>query len=526
MTQPSLTTTFDTSLIDLSLTPPTAESAKSATAAANSIFGNVPYAGRADGSFSTIETEVSDTAVSVAGSAGSGRAKERRAGDADDGRESASIARKDEEEDKKEVEENNNDDDGQGMVKIGEKGEESKSVKRTSKPKARLFSEIGGGNNDTDNGNDNDNNDNTGDDGNKSNRSNSNTKSPKVAQYRNHSQDGKSNKNKSPMAQDKTTTLHLPTEKAYDAWAPTYDTDGNFLQAVDDAELRAMLPHLLTRVLKENGPTKEEGCHSKNQTSTREEEHENQTLRIVDLGCGTGRNTLKLLTYDWPAEQHVSVVGLDCSAEMLTIARNKLDGLDTASERKKMKRETVTTEFHRWNFSSPSSSREETDSNDIPTTAGTIEPPTPTAHLANAAISTLVLEHLTLPSFFRALRACVRVAGLALVTNMHPDMGGKQAQAGFVDGQGRKVVGRSWIHGVEETVREAERAGFEVLDAGESEGEKDGGERADDGRKGGKGGGAVREVEVTEDMVLRLGERSKKWIGTKVWFGLLLRRAA
>ena len=156
----------------------------------------------------------------------------------------------------------------------------------------------------------------------------------------------------------------------------------------------------------------------------------------------------------------------------------------------------------------------------------------------------------------------MRVGGIALLTNMHPDMG-RHAQAGFVDGKGNKVLsGKSWVHGVEETVEEARRVGFEVLGGGEEvvvgekgkEQEQEVGaeweakrererERARENKEVVNNDGricvtakesaakkefvrCVREVTVKEDMVEWLGDRSRKWIGMKVWFGVMLRRVS
>ncbi|KAA8618545.1 S-adenosyl-L-methionine-dependent methyltransferase [Pyrenophora tritici-repentis] len=74
---------------------------------------------------------------------------------------------------------------------------------------------------------------------------------------------------------------HMHTQAAYNEWASIYDTDGNILQAIDDLELSSLLPGLLSSVSSSGG----EGAG-----------HE---INILDLGCGTGRNTAKLLRYDW-----------------------------------------------------------------------------------------------------------------------------------------------------------------------------------------------------------------------------------
>src|SRR5687768_3463845 len=54
-------------------------------------------------------------------------------------------------------------------------------------------------------------------------------------------------------------------------------------------------------------------------------------LRVLDVGCGTGRHTLPI------AEMGANVVGLDFSPEMLAVARRRIDGLGISTS----------VEFHR-----------------------------------------------------------------------------------------------------------------------------------------------------------------------------------
>ena len=375
----------------------------------------------------------------------------------------------------------------------------------------------------------------------------------------------------------KNSVMHMSTEEAYDAWASTYDTDSNFLQAIDDAELQNLLPSFLARTLacyessscssSTTNDSKDKTRHmndplmkSMKRKRDHHEQPERSTLRIVDLGCGTGRNLVKMLMHPWPPSLRVRVVGLDFSSEMLKMARKKCEELKTA-RRKVQRRSTsynagvdadadVDVELCRWDFSSAdgvssprTSPKDDNEGQLKPTTTitgNTSSPklnslhttsklsidPNPTAEAAHAVLSTLVAEHLHLPAFFQALRACVRIGGIALLTNMHPDMG-QHAQAAFVDAHG-VLSGKSWSHGIRETVDEARNAGFDILEADrvakgdktekeEEEEEEEEEDKLDRIR-------VVREVAVEEDMVEWLGERSKKWIGTKVWFGMMLKR--
>lgn len=88
--------------------------------------------------------------------------------------------------------------------------------------------------------------------------------------------------------------------------------------------------------------------------------------------------------------------------------------------------------------------------------------------------------------------------GYLLITNMHEEMGGR-SKAGFMDENGKKVQGVSFIYSLADVVREAGKVGFEVLGEGK--------ERA-----------------VQEEDVEVLGPRARKWVGCGVWFGVVLKR--
>ena len=255
---------------------------------------------------------------------------------------------------------------------------------------------------------------------------------------------------------------NISTQDAYNQWATIYDTDGNMLQAIDNLELDGLLPEFLRRIATSSTTATSSG-----------------NLGLIDLGCGTGRNTAKLLTYPW--NQPVTVRGLDFSAGMLDIAAQKLSLLIEGNTNVKL---------------------ELNQADCFPTVADKDADPAPKVEglrMCDALISTLVLEHVPLQDYFVTLGALVRKGGIALVTNMHSEMG-KVSQAGFVNAQGVKVRGESFAHTVEATVDAAREAGFEVVN--------------------------VRERSMTKEDVDsgRVGERGRKWIGTRVWYGLVLRR--
>ncbi|GAB1193558.1 hypothetical protein APSETT444_002779 [Aspergillus pseudonomiae] len=249
---------------------------------------------------------------------------------------------------------------------------------------------------------------------------------------------------------------YVETVEAYNRWAEVYDTDGNFLQALDTIEMQQLLPQLLKKVTASTqaGPAK-----------------------LVDLGCGTGRNTRQLLKF---APQDAHIVGLDASPGMLDVARTTVD-----KEKK----------------SDPSlANRVSLEIYDL-----LRSPPAPPACSLGAAgvISTLVLEHIPVDQFFEGAAAVMRPGGYFLLTNMHSEMG-SISQAGFVDtATGTKIRPTSYSHTIEEVLDAAQKAGFEV--------EELGGER-------------VRERKVNEMMAKDLGTRANKWIGVTVWFGICFRK--
>lgn len=241
--------------------------------------------------------------------------------------------------------------------------------------------------------------------------------------------------------------IYKPTVDAYDQWAPTYDTDGNFLQILDSIMMRQMLPQL-TGLL----PAKS---------------------MIVDLGCGTGRTTLALLRL-----LNVRLVGLDNSRGMLDIATSRCN--QTLASLPKNGR-VATLNFETWDMLDQAK--------DVPEVAKN----------ADAVVSTLVVEHIPLDDYFKACSRILGKGGLLLLTNMHPEMGA-ESQAGFTDpASGEKVRPVSYVHTIEKTVEEAKRWNFEVV-----WGPKEKGVREDDLEK--LGGRAKKWVgkNVWFGMILRL----------------------
>jgi SAM-dependent methyltransferase len=204
---------------------------------------------------------------------------------------------------------------------------------------------------------------------------------------------------------------YMDTAQAYDLWAKVYDTDGNFLQALDTHEMKKLMPRLLD-ILQQDP------------------ERLPKPWKFVDLGCGTGRNTAALLTVPDVDE----VVGLDVSSGMLQVAEQRLKKVNG----------TENLRFDVFDMLKQDS-------------------PPDFATQADAVVSTLVIEHVPADIFFKHAAKLLKPGGLLLLTNMHGDMG-KISQAGFIDPDtGVKIRPTSYGHSIEEIETAAKVEGFDVV---------------------------------------------------------------
>ena len=206
-------------------------------------------------------------------------------------------------------------------------------------------------------------------------------------------------------------------------------------------------------------------------------------IAITEVGCGTGRNTLKLLSSPSQSPRSTSINALDLSPGMLTLAKQRCESYLAANTSNTVPTPHVV-EFHGFDALNP----------DLSPETKALE------GKADLVLSTLVLEHLPLDVFFRAARSFLKPrGGYLLLTNMHAEMG-RISQAGFVDEvTGEKIRGHSYAHEISETISEGEKWGFKVV-----------------GKVGERG------VEKS-DLGTAVGERGKKWVGISVWYGCVMR---
>ncbi|KUJ09237.1 S-adenosyl-L-methionine-dependent methyltransferase [Mollisia scopiformis] len=252
----------------------------------------------------------------------------------------------------------------------------------------------------------------------------------------------------------------VSNSELYNRWAKVYDTDGNILQAIDDV----LLPPLLDQAL--------------NHFSS------SAPITITELGCGTGRNTAKLLLPSITSNINITEINaLDLSPSMLEVAKQRCEALlDSTAANATSAPPTLNFQVF-----------DALDSSSL--TESGLE------GKADLVLSTLVLEHLPLDTFFKTVTKFLKPGCVLVLTNMHADMG-RMSQAGFVDPEtGEKVRGTSYVYKVDEVVQEGNKYGFYVV-------------------------GKVAERQVTEEDIGEarlLGPRGKKWIGVNVWFGMVMR---
>ncbi|MGF1509486.1 MAG: class I SAM-dependent methyltransferase [Myxococcota bacterium] len=189
--------------------------------------------------------------------------------------------------------------------------------------------------------------------------------------------------------------LELPTREGYDRWADTYDTKPNPLIALDELALTRRMEELRVK-----------------------------PSRAVDLGCGTGRNTYRLL------EAGADVTAVDFSERMMDVARRH-----PRAPRVRFCRHDLTE-------------------------------PLPFEDAAfDVVVCALVLEHVAhLPPLFREIRRICERDGWIHLSDLHPVMRLRDGQAQFSDRhEGLEVRPKGYEHNVSDYVMAVVQAGFELV---------------------------------------------------------------
>ena len=195
--------------------------------------------------------------------------------------------------------------------------------------------------------------------------------------------------------------LHMPNQPeiaaAYDEWAETYDSVQNRTRDLAAVALRQADLNLADR-------------------------------SIVEIGCGTGRNT------EWLLERAAGIVVMDFSEAMLARARGRVN-----DPRVRFIQHDVRTTW-----------------------------PLPD-HSADLVIAMLILEHVEIlePVFAEAARV-LRAGSEFFVCELHPERQLLGNQARFTDVKtGEQTLIPAFLHLIEHYLQAAAAAGFEVVKLGE-----------------------------------------------------------
>ena len=149
---------------------------------------------------------------------------------------------------------------------------------------------------------------------------------------------------------------------AYDLWSTHYDRDSNSTIAADEESFPAVWQHLVGR-------------------------------RVLEIGCGTGRHTQKMLALG------AEVTGIDPSSGMLDVARSKVTSKSL---------ELIHGDFLTYHGFSPGA--------------------------FDAIVTSLVLEHIAeLDPFFRRVADLLSAGGEFFLSEIHPDRISNGSQANFTD---------------------------------------------------------------------------------------------
>ncbi|MBA6153070.1 class I SAM-dependent DNA methyltransferase [Gelidibacter maritimus] len=181
-------------------------------------------------------------------------------------------------------------------------------------------------------------------------------------------------------------------EKAYNIWADQYDTNSNKTRDLD---------------------TK----------STIETLNKFDFSKVIELGCGTGKNTTFLL------KKADEIIGLDFSQEMLNKAKDKIK-----DERVEFRRADLTAE---WNIEN---------------------------NYADLITCSLVLEHIEKLNFvFNQANKKLKNGGLFFISELHPFKQYSGSKAKFETENGTQEL-ETYVHHFSEYLEVANENGFELLE--------------------------------------------------------------
>jgi len=187
----------------------------------------------------------------------------------------------------------------------------------------------------------------------------------------------------------------MNVRKAYNSWAEQYDTNQNKTRDLEAISLRSTLQNI-------------------------------SFDHCLEIGCGTGKNTVWLMT----KSEHVTAV--DLSEEMLAKAKQKIN-----SDKVIFHQADITKE---WTFADK---------------------------LYDLATFSLVLEHIeNLNSIFKKVSQVIKVDGYVYIGELHPFKQYLGTKARFDTVEGQQVVD-CFNHHVSDFTQSATQNGFELVDLNE-----------------------------------------------------------
>ncbi|MFK7785953.1 MAG: class I SAM-dependent methyltransferase [Crocinitomicaceae bacterium] len=184
----------------------------------------------------------------------------------------------------------------------------------------------------------------------------------------------------------------MSIEKAYNSWAEQYDSNNNRTRDLDAHATISVLSRYDFR-------------------------------SVLELGCGTGKNT------GWLLENAHEVIGLDFSGEMLNKAKEKINSPRVQFEKADLKKP--------WNVEDAS---------------------------ADLVTSSLTLEHIEdLDHIFDQARSKLKSNGLFFICELHPFKQYLGSKAKFETEKGTQEL-ETYTHNISEYVKAAEACDFKMLE--------------------------------------------------------------
>ena len=187
----------------------------------------------------------------------------------------------------------------------------------------------------------------------------------------------------------------MKIDKAYNLWAKQYDTNENKTRDLDKK--------VTIKILKKY-----------------------QFSNVIELGCGTGKNTETLL------KKGNKIIGLDFSEEMLKIARKKIK-----NSKVEFKQCDLTQKFNVEN------------------------------EFADLITCSLTLEHIKdLNHIFEQVNEKLQTSGYFFICELHPFRQYTGSKAKFATENGETLL-ETFTHHVSEYTNEAQKKGFKILELNE-----------------------------------------------------------